>query len=53
MDIIERLFHVSPDHGSGTLELLYLIAIAFGVAVFARCAIARLRCIYGTAKRRM
>ena len=26
MDFIERWFGVSPDHGDGTLELLYLAA---------------------------
>jgi hypothetical protein len=27
MDFIERLFGVSPDHGSGALEALYLVAL--------------------------
>jgi len=30
MDFIERLFHVSPDGGNGSLEVLYI-----GVAVAA------------------
>lgn len=28
MDFIERLFGVSPDGGDGSLEFVYLIAIA-------------------------
>jgi hypothetical protein len=27
MDFIERLFHVAPDHGNGTLEVFILSAI--------------------------
>jgi hypothetical protein len=27
MDFIERIFHVSPDGGSGATELLYLVAV--------------------------
>jgi hypothetical protein len=26
MDFIERLFHVSPDGGSGSLEVAYVVA---------------------------
>ena len=33
MDFIERLLHVSPDGGSGVLEVLYLIVIALVVAI--------------------
>jgi hypothetical protein len=32
VDFIERLLHVSPDGGSGALEVLYLVAIALVVA---------------------
>jgi Sec-independent protein translocase protein TatA len=28
MDFIERWFHVSPDNGSGSTELMYIVAIA-------------------------
>jgi hypothetical protein len=34
MDFIERLFHVSPDGGNGTLEALYLIAAVAGVSLW-------------------
>lgn len=27
MDFIERIFHISPDNGSGMLELVILIAV--------------------------
>jgi len=37
MDFIERIFHVSPDGGSGATELLYLIAIyAVGLGIIFR-----------------
>lgn len=28
MDFIERWFHVSPDGGNGSLEVLYLVVVA-------------------------
>ena len=33
MDFIERLFGVAPDHGDGSLELLYFAAIAIVIAI--------------------
>jgi hypothetical protein len=33
MDFIERLFHVSPDNGSGATEIMYLVAVAALVIV--------------------
>jgi len=36
MDFIERIFHISPDHGSGVLEstiLLTLLLIPIAVAL--------------------
>jgi len=42
MDFIERLFHVSPDGGSGVTELLYLVALsAVGLAIFFRRRVLR------------
>jgi hypothetical protein len=43
VDLIERLFHISPDGGNGTLELLVfvvllLIPIAVGWLVRSRSA---------------
>jgi hypothetical protein len=32
MDFIERVFHVSPDHGNGTFELIYVMALVFAAA---------------------
>jgi len=32
LDFIERWLHVSPDAGSGALEVLYLVVIALVVA---------------------
>jgi hypothetical protein len=32
VDWIERVFHVSPDGGSGSLELLIAVALAAAVA---------------------
>jgi hypothetical protein len=28
MDFIERWFHISPDNGNGSTEVLYLVMIA-------------------------
>lgn len=44
MDFIERLFGVSPDGGDGSLEFLWLgaIALAVLVVVFRRRIVARL-----------
>lgn len=44
MDFIEQWFGVSPDGGDGSLELLWLaaIAIAFVAILFRRQIIARL-----------
>ena len=40
MDVFERWFHVNPDGGSGSLELLYLVTvIAAAVAWSLRRAI--------------
>jgi len=27
MDFIERIFHLTPDHGDGTLETLIVLAV--------------------------
>jgi MYXO-CTERM domain-containing protein len=35
MDWIERIFHVSPDGGDGTLEAVYYAVAALGVVAFA------------------
>jgi hypothetical protein len=29
MDFIERWFHVSPDNGSGSTEVMYIVAMTF------------------------
>lgn len=42
MDFIERIFHISPDGGSGATEVLILMALVFLVA-FAAIARWRLR----------
>jgi hypothetical protein len=34
MDWIERIFHVSPDGGDGTLEAVYYAVAALGVVGF-------------------
>ena len=33
MDFIERWFHVSPDGGNGSLEMLYIVAILAVIAM--------------------
>ena len=33
MDFIERWFHVSPDGGNGSLEVLYIVAILAVIAM--------------------
>jgi len=33
MDFIERIFGVSPDGGDGSLERLYLVAIAAAIVM--------------------
>lgn len=40
MDLFERVFHISPDGGSGALEALYVVA---AVAVLAALAMAARR----------
>jgi hypothetical protein len=37
MDFIERIFHVSPDHGSGLTELAFLLLVP--IALFAAAAL--------------
>lgn len=37
MDLIERILHVSPDHGSGLLEsalLLVILVVPIAIATF-------------------
>jgi hypothetical protein len=41
MDLIERAFHIAPDHGSGTLEAAILIAILAVSLPFAMSLIRR------------
>jgi hypothetical protein len=43
MDFIEKWLHVSPDGGSGTTEVLWLVAVAAVVAVAGGLAIRRSR----------
>ena len=33
MDFIERIFGIAPDHGDGSLELLWIAALLLVVAV--------------------
>jgi hypothetical protein len=33
MDFIERIFHISPDGGSGSFEILLFIIPVVGIAV--------------------
>jgi hypothetical protein len=50
MDFIERWFHVAPDGGNGTLEVLYLVApLALVVAIVFRHSLRR---VLGLAGRR-
>jgi hypothetical protein len=42
MDFIERVFHVSPDGGSGTLELLLLLVPVLVVLVASVAKLSRL-----------
>jgi hypothetical protein len=35
MDWIERIFHISPDGGSGTTEVLLLFGALFAIAIIA------------------
>jgi len=34
MDFIERIFGVSPDGGSGSVELLLFLVSLFGISLF-------------------
>lgn len=43
MDWIEQLLGVSPDGGSGALEAVYYVVLAFGVGVFVRWRVMRRR----------
>jgi len=43
MDWIEQLLHVSPDGGSGALEVLYIAVVAFGLIAIARWRVLRRR----------
>jgi hypothetical protein len=38
MDFIERWLHVSPDHGSGSLETILLAALGLAVFLMVRAA---------------
>lgn len=38
MDLFERIFHLSPDHGNGTLEVMVLVAV---LAVPIACIVVR------------
>jgi hypothetical protein len=46
MDFIERIFHWSPDHGNGTLEVLILVSVLLVPVVFAvvRAAFGMAKC---------
>ena len=33
MDFIERLFHISPDGGNGSLEVLYAVTLILSLVV--------------------
>ena len=35
MDFVERIFHISPDNGNGTLEIAILIAVLLPAIVAA------------------
>lgn len=41
MDWIEQLFGVSPDGGSGALELLYYAVFAFAIVALVRWRVRR------------
>ncbi|HSR94224.1 MAG TPA: hypothetical protein VLK56_05110 [Solirubrobacterales bacterium] len=43
MDWIEQLFGVSPDGGSGALELVYYAVFAFAIVVIVRWRVVRRR----------
>jgi hypothetical protein len=43
MDWIEQLFGVSPDGGSGALELVYYAVFAFAIVVLVRWRVIRRR----------
>ncbi len=43
MDWIEQLFHLSPDEGSGSTEILFALVIASIVALAASQFVRRLR----------
>jgi hypothetical protein len=36
MDFLERVFHVDPDGGNGTLEALYIVVAALLVIVVSK-----------------
>ncbi len=42
MDFIERIFHIAPDGGTGTLELSFLIVLLLA-PIAARIALRRRR----------
>jgi hypothetical protein len=39
MDWIERIFHVSPDGGSGSLELTIAVGVAVAIAMVLACVL--------------
>ena len=43
MDFIEQLFGFSPDNGDGSTEMLWLAALAFGLAMVVYFRIRRQR----------
>jgi hypothetical protein len=37
MDLIEQWFYVSPDNGSGTVEITFVVTLALFVVASAKC----------------
>jgi hypothetical protein len=43
MHFIETIFHVAPDHGSGTLEFAIVLAVLFSAATLLALRMRQLR----------
>ena len=52
MDLIERLFGLSPDNGDGSTEILWLVVLALAIGTFIYFRVQKRRARQGSSQRR-